>query len=243
VLIVAQDKALQISCIVPVFNQAHYLSAALESIFAQTLPVSELIVVDDGSTDDVKAVLAKIRKQIRYVRQENAGPAAARNRGVRMAQGEWLSFLDGDDLWHPEKLERQFCLMQSRPDVDYCLAYRHNFWEASMADEEARLRAIDHPVVEDAPGYDFQSLFLKKSVFEKVGYINEALRTAEDTDWLVRAQDLGLKCEVIEKVLFQRRLHTTNISYQTNTQEGYKYRQELILGRIARRKREGNNEG
>jgi len=69
-----------------------------------------------------------------------------------------------------------------------------------------------------------------------VGYINETLRTAEDTDWLARAEDLGMTREILEQVLVFRRLHTTNISYQTNTQEGFRYREALILERIARRR-------
>jgi len=237
------DSHPAISCIVPVYNQAEYLAAALDSIFAQTLPVHEVIVVDDGSTDGVGAVVEDYPREVRFIQQDNAGPAAARNTGVRYAQGEWLAFLDGDDLWHEEKLELQYALLRARPDLDYCLAHRHNFWEPSMAEEEARLRAAGHPVVEDAPGYDFQALFIRKSTFEKVGDINESLRTAEDTDWLARAEDLGMKREIIQTVLVSRRLHTSNISYQTNTEEGYKYREVLLMERIARRRKAQRDAG
>ena len=204
-----------ISCIVPVFNQAHFLPAALDSIFAQSLPVCEVIVIDDGSSDDVQGVVEKYAHEVMFIQQANAGPAAARNRGIERANGEWLSFLDSDDLWHENKLEIQMQLMQSRPELDYCLTYKQHFWEQSMAEEEARLRAAGHPIVKDVPGYVFQALFLRKSTFETVGYLNEALQTAEDTDWIVRAEDIGMKREIINQVLVYRRLHTTNISYQT----------------------------
>ena len=88
----------------------------------------------------------------------------------------------------------------------------------------------------------FSEILVRGGDHADVHRARDAVADPGDLVCLERAQDLGLKCEVIEKVLFQRRLHTTNISYQTNTQEGYKYRQELILGRIARRKRESNNE-
>ena len=86
-----------ISCIVPVYNGARFLAEALESILAQSLPPDEIIVVDDGSTDDTPAVVAAYGT-VDYVRQENRGPAAARNRGVTLARGDFLSFLDADDL-------------------------------------------------------------------------------------------------------------------------------------------------
>ena len=231
-----------ISCIVPVYNQAHFLPAALDSIFAQSLPVTEVIVVDDGSSDDVEGVVDKYAHDITFIQQANAGPAAARNRGIERSSGEWLSFIDSDDIWHEDKLKIQMQLMQSRPELDYCFTYKHNFWEQSMAEEESRLRAAGHPMVKDVPGYVFQALFLRKTTFETVGYLNEALQTAEDTDWIVRAEDMGMKREIINQVLVYRRLHATNISYQTGTQEGYKYRETLIMERIARRRKAQHNE-
>jgi glycosyltransferase involved in cell wall biosynthesis len=96
-----------ISCVVPVFNGERYLGEALDSILAQTYRPLELLVVDDGSTDGTAALVTRYRDQIRPLFQPNAGQAAARNLGLSVARGEFVAFLDADDLWHPEKLARQ----------------------------------------------------------------------------------------------------------------------------------------
>jgi glycosyltransferase involved in cell wall biosynthesis len=96
-----------ISCIVPVFNGERYLGEALDSILAQTYRPLEVVVVDDGSAEGAAAVVARYRDQIRPLFQPNAGQAAARNLGLSVARGEFVAFLDADDLWHPEKLARQ----------------------------------------------------------------------------------------------------------------------------------------
>src|SRR2546426_10667200 len=93
-----------ISCIVPVFNGERYLHETLNSILAQTYRPLEIIVADDGSTDGTRTIVASYGQQVRYLWQLNAGPAAARNLGLTAAKGEFIAFLDADDLWHPEKL-------------------------------------------------------------------------------------------------------------------------------------------
>ena len=233
----------RISCIVPVYNQAQYVAQALDSVFAQTLPVHEVIVVDDGSTDNLADVVASYPRDIIFIRQENQGPAAARNTGIRRATGEWLAFIDADDVWHEEKLALQWDAFQRDPDLDYCLTHKRNFWEASMADEEARLRRENHPIVHDIPAYTFQAMMLRKDTFERVGYLDENLRLGEDTDWLVRADDLDCRREVLPQVLIQRRLHETNISYHTNEESGRKDREALIMAAIARRKSKQQDAG
>lgn len=112
-----QQKAALISCIVPVFNGERYVSETLDSILAQTYRPLELIVADDGSTDGTAAVVARYGEPVRYLWQSNQGPAAARNLGVSAAQGEFVAFLDADDLWHPEKLTRQMARFHARPEL------------------------------------------------------------------------------------------------------------------------------
>src|SRR5712692_4526575 len=97
-------KSALISCIVPVFNGERYLGETLDSILAQTYRPLEIIVVDDGSTDGTPAVANGYSEFIRYLWQANAGEAAARDQGLKVAQGELMAFLDADDLWHPKKL-------------------------------------------------------------------------------------------------------------------------------------------
>jgi glycosyltransferase involved in cell wall biosynthesis len=121
-----------VSCIVPVYNGERYLAEALESILGQTYRSLEVIVVDDGSTDGTAAVLATYRQRITCLHQTNAGHAAARNRGLAVARGEFVAFLDADDLWHPEKLARQMARFQARPELDASVTHVQNFWMAEL---------------------------------------------------------------------------------------------------------------
>src|SRR5579863_4931679 len=96
-----------VSVVIPTYNYARFLGQAIDSVLAQTCPVKEIIVVDDGSTDDTFNVLARYGPAVRALKQKNCGPAAARNRGVGIAGGDLIAFLDADDFWMPDKLAKQ----------------------------------------------------------------------------------------------------------------------------------------
>lgn len=106
-----------ISVIIPTYNRARCVIKAIDSALAQSHPASEIVVVDDGSTDDTESLLQSYRGRIRYVYQENQGVSAARNTGIRHANGEWVAFLDSDDVWYPEKLKVQIDALRSLPGV------------------------------------------------------------------------------------------------------------------------------
>jgi len=108
-----------ISVIVPTYNRAGLIGETLDSILCQTLPPSEVIVVDDGSTDNTESTVAKFGSAVRYHRVENSGPSRARNIGVSLATQHWIALCDSDDLWLPTKLERQMRFHTEFPDVDY----------------------------------------------------------------------------------------------------------------------------
>ena len=111
-----------VSVIIPTYNRADTIGKAVSSVLAQTYREIEIIIIDDGSTDDTPAVLAGFGARIRVLRQSNAGPSAARNGGAAEARGEYLAFLDSDDEWLPEKIERQVRLMEcGNPDVCCCV--------------------------------------------------------------------------------------------------------------------------
>jgi glycosyltransferase involved in cell wall biosynthesis len=105
------------SVVIPTFNRAKYLREALESVFLQDVPGLQVIVIDDGSTDDTRSVAAEYGSRVEYVYQENRGPGAARNHGVRRARGEFVAFLDSDDVWLPGKLPTEWELFRALPEA------------------------------------------------------------------------------------------------------------------------------
>jgi glycosyltransferase involved in cell wall biosynthesis len=199
-----------ISGIVPAFNGERYLRETLDSMLAQTHRPLEIIVVDDGSTDGTPDVAASYGDKVRYLRQDNAGPATARNRGLNAARGEFVAFLDADDLWHPEKSARQMAHFAARPELGLCITHVQNFWIPELAAEAERYR--DHPLSRPVPGYLTQTLLARRSVFETVGQFDPGLHHAEKTDWFLRALGQGAVLELLPDVLVYRRLHETNVS-------------------------------
>lgn len=199
-----------ISCIIPVYNGEHYLRESIDSILAQTYQPLEIIVADDGSTDGTGAVIATYGNQIRYLSQPNRGPAAARNLGLRAALGDFVAFLDADDLWHPEKLARQMAQLQKRPDVDLCFAGYRNFWMPDLAEEQGRFR--DHPLCRPQSGWCIGTLLAPRAAFEKFGYFNEHVREFENMLWFLHAAGEGAVIEILSDVLMDRRFHPDNIT-------------------------------
>ena len=116
-----------VTCIIPAYNAAPYLAAAVESVRAQRYRPVEIIVVDDGSTDGTPDIAKSFGDAITAVRQANQGPVVARNRGLDAANGAYIAFLDADDLWLPDKLTRQMACFQARPDLALCLSSMQNF--------------------------------------------------------------------------------------------------------------------
>jgi glycosyltransferase involved in cell wall biosynthesis len=199
-----------ISCIVPVFNGEKYLGEALGSIFAQSYRPLEVIIVDDGSTDGTSAVAAGYRDRVRILKQSNKGPSATRNLGVRASRGEFLAFLDPDDLWHPDKLARQMDRFAARPELDLCVAHAQVFWVSEMEHEAARLR--DQTRVHVVPGYTTGALLTRRTFFDAVGDLDTSLWFGDATDWFLRAADRGAVMELLPEVLLYHRMHTNNLT-------------------------------
>jgi glycosyltransferase involved in cell wall biosynthesis len=179
-----------VSVLIPTYNCAAYLPAALDSVLAQTRPADEVLVIDDGSTDATAEVLAPYRDRIVCVRQANAGQAAARNAGLDRAAGDWVAFLDADDTWAPDKLERQLALASSGEYVCVHSGY-HVFGAAAYV-----------PTPPDAVRrglYDLASLFTGFLILPSTALVRGGLparfptwsRMSEDTLYFAEVSRLG----------------------------------------------------
>jgi glycosyltransferase involved in cell wall biosynthesis len=197
-----------VGVVIPVHDGERYLAEAIESVLAQTHRQIDVIVVDDGSSDDSAAVAESYAPRVRCFSQEAAaGIGAARNRGVEMARGAYLAFLDADDLWERRKLELQLRAFELEPRPDLVFGRMRQFKSPDLDDATAtRIRCPDGL----QPGYLPSGLLAAREAFERVGPFATGLRVGEFIDWMARARELGL-CEVVlpDHVLW-RRLHGSN---------------------------------
>jgi glycosyltransferase involved in cell wall biosynthesis len=189
-----------VSVIMPAYNVAPYLGGAIESVCAQTYPDLEVIVVDDGSTDDSYAVAEEWSKRdsrVRLLRQPNGGISAARNSALRASRGAVLAILDSDDLWRPDYLEAQLAVLEARRDVDLVTG---NAWNlGSRLDGQAA-----RPFPDGRPDPDLATILgdetavfimtvFRRKVYETIGGFDEGFRTNEDYDYWLRAAIAGFR--------------------------------------------------
>ena len=199
-----------VSCIVPVFNGERYLAEALDSVLAQTYRGTEVIVADDGSADGTRGVAERYGPAVRFVTEPTAGPAATRNLGVRAASGQFLAFLDADDLWHEEKLERQMARFREKPDLEACVTHVRMFWAPQLKDEENQYAA--NPRSGPVPGYATTTLLARREVFDKIGLFRTDLWFSDATERFMRAREQGVVLELLPDVLTFHRMHEANLT-------------------------------
>jgi glycosyltransferase involved in cell wall biosynthesis len=194
--------------IIPVYNGARFLRAAVESVFAQTYRPFEVIVVDDGSADD-SGDIAQSFPDVRYMRQENQGVAAARNNGIEAARGEFFAFLDQDDLWTPEKLRLQIEHLLNHPEVGYTLSQQQFFLEPGTtlpAWFRKELLTSVHT------GWVLGTLVVRRKAFEQIGNFETGYSAANDSDWFFRARAAEIPMAVVPELLLLKRIHESNDS-------------------------------
>ena len=198
-----------VSCIVPVHNGAAFISQAIDSILAQHGAQLELIVVDDGSTDGSGDIAATYDGVVVH-RQPQGGVAAARNAGLNLATGDFIAFLDADDLWLPGKLAAQLAAIGN---ADYVLTnVRH-----VKTDPDGRLPAdMGASTGEEKLGQLMQCMLARRAAFERVGQLDTRTTTRADQDWFLRATEAGLRHVVVDAVLTIRRIHGANHSLLHN---------------------------
>ena len=194
-----------VSVILPIYNGARFLPAAVANVLAQGYPSIEIIIVDDGSTDNIADVLPTLPVDVRYFRQDNAGPAAARNRGVRDSSGAYIAFLDVDDLWPEGTLPLMVHRLIGNPDRVAVHGRAQLF-----RDDHGRREFLGNPA-ESFPYYVGAGVY-RHSVFEAVGLFDADLRFGEDTDWFRRANERNAPILEVEEVTLLVRRHEGNMT-------------------------------
>lgn len=186
---------LTVSVIIPAYNSGEYIGRALDSVFAQSCPADEIIVVDDGSTDDTGEVVGKFGDKVKYIRQENAGASAARNTGITQASSEWIAFLDADDEWLGDNLKEQAALLEHNGDLVWCSA---NFYKCHCLDNHSRRIHDPETGKKLLAGSDFfddyfqayinaaagwtGTMMIKRKVLQEAGMFTQGQPMANDLD-------------------------------------------------------------
>jgi glycosyltransferase involved in cell wall biosynthesis len=228
-----------VSFVIPVRDGAKYLAECIQSVLRQTVQPYEVIVVDDGSEDHSADIADSFGAAVRCLRRDPAGQSAARNFGVEASHGEFVAFLDADDLAVPQRLQRQLSRFAARAELEFCDAYSRNFWspEIAAADRRASPReAFTHG--ETPKPRNIITWTFRRKLFDRIGGFDEGQRFGEDTSWLDRVDDAEVASETIPEILALRRLHHANLTrrhYDQHLNEIVRHTRERLA--LVRRKR------
>jgi glycosyltransferase involved in cell wall biosynthesis len=220
-----------ISVVIPTYNRRRYVREALESAWAQTYRPLEIIIIDDGSTDGTEEELSSFGSAIRYLRQQNQGPSAARNRGIQAATGEYIALLDSDDLWAPTKIEKQVRLIErsSKVGVVFCDTQQLNVITGDVAVRrcspglrgDIRRQLLHRNCVNGSDS----AVLVRRACFDRVGLFDEALKQAEDWDLWIRISR-HYHFDYVPEPLVTIRTHGNNLHQQVHVM--HEHQMEVI---------------
>lgn len=225
-----------ISVIIPACNAEAFIQETLQSVLDQSWELLEIILVDDGSTDHT-AEIAAANPGVTVIRQVNQGVAAARNTGIRHARGEYIAFLDADDIWPPEKIAHQVAYMQQHPEWGLSYTMHQCFLDSSI--DSIPLWVRPELFKEQEPGHVPSALMVTKEALEQVGLFNEDYPVAEDAEWLLRAKEKQIAIGLIPELLLYKRVHQNNLTGRPDVQQNL-FR--ALAASLARRKSGGTTD-
>ena len=218
-----------VTAVIPAFNAEAFIGEAIESVLRQDYGRVEAIVVDDGSTDRTAAIAS--RCEVKVLRQQNRGQAAARNAGVAVAAGAFVSFLDADDLWTPSKLSTEAAHLLAHPELDYVLVrMQRTLLPGAPWPPGTPAHWFDEP----QPGTLPSAALVRRSVLGRIGPFDTRFRHGSDTDWQARAADAGVRYELLPDVLVRYRVHGANDSYDNLGMRREMF--ELLRASLARKR-------
>ncbi len=196
-----------VSVIIPSYNCARFLPEAIESVRAQAFPSLEIVVVDDGSTDNTRDVVASWQ-DVKYIRQDNQGPSAARNRGLAETTGDFVALLDADDLWTPDHLDT---LLPPLLD-DATLQFSWGNVQVIQLGPASQQAEVVEVVEENSPLFLVGATVCRRSVFQQVGEFDTDMRLAEDLDWIARARQCEVPYAKLDSVVLIYRKHDQSLT-------------------------------
>ncbi|WP_417598660.1 glycosyltransferase family 2 protein [Pararhodobacter oceanensis] len=202
----------RISVVIPVYNGLESLPVALASIDRQRYPNMQTILVNDGSTDGSGAFIDALPNVV-AIHQENRGIPAARNAGLMVADGDFVTLLDQDDYWHDGKLRLQLDAFARQPDLEFVLgSWVHELKSGASAPAWATEKYFDGA----KPGWVFGTMMARRELFDRIGYLDESrIWGGDDVDWFARAVNHGVANDVLPDVVLTRIVHDTNHSRKT----------------------------
>jgi glycosyltransferase involved in cell wall biosynthesis len=204
----------KISVIIPVYNRIELLNDAIKSVYDQNYPNLEIVVVDDGSTDNLKPIIEKYPGLI-YFKQHNKGSAAARNKGIELSSGEFIAFLDSDDLLGSNMINTLITYLLEHPDADIAEGMLQ---EIENGNDHKQYQLIGNPYYVCC----FGATLIHRSVFEKVGKFNIRLLLAEDIDFYVRLWEGGIIKHRIKIIAVYYRKHEGNLTLKKDESKLYR---------------------
>ncbi len=226
------QKRPHVSVVMPAYNRERYIGEAIESVLGQEGCTVGLIVVDDGSRDATAQRVARY-PEVRYLYQENAGQAAAKNTGIREADGEFLAFIDSDDIWTEGRLSRQVRYLREHPDVRMVFGGVEQF--CSEEHRHLHRRSLEKTI----RGITAGTMLIRREDFLKIGLFRTDLRVGEFIEWFDRASAAGYRYHLFGEVFLKRRLHDTNIGLQRHG--GPNDFAKILRASLERKRRKGGD--
>lgn len=190
------------SVVIPAFNAVSTIAEAIASVAQQSIEPEEIIVVDDGSTDDTASVAADSDRRVRVFRQANAGPGAAMTNALDASRNAIVASLDADDVWLPHKMQHQLAELDAHPDVDFVFGHIHHFPETAQRAEKA------------APGWNRTTMVCRRDAAIRIGpIVDPPGMRGEMVDWLARGRHFGMAMTMLDHVVALRRIRPGSLSF------------------------------
>jgi len=228
------NQAVLVSAIIPAYNTQAHITDAIDSVLAQKHRSLELIVIDDGSTDDTALLVACYKNKVKYFLQPHSGAPVARNLGLSHAKGSVIAFLDADDTWSKDKLSLQLGCLKKHPEVDVILGRRQSVLSMNTSQGHQTVQVI----ADNQIAMNLGCGLFKKRAFDRVGGFDESLKHTDDWDWYMRAKEQGLVMMTHDDVVQVCRRHDKNMT--NDSQQSQHYYLRMLKKSLDRRRSKGD---